>query len=360
MEEKPKEEQIPTTLSVTPQNIRRALVVPAAKGIKVDRYGWQIGPEAEKPSSAELKLREKENADEEKRTKIWKEYISMWSSLSGKKRSKIQELIMQGIPDAYRFTVWKILIEPGFLNPFGFKCDDLDELIKKGSSPTWQVIEADLVRTMPHCPMFNDEKKIESLRRILYAYSNKDRELDYTQGMSFFAGFLLMYMDEKTAYQCFLQLMKGPKFQWRNYFLPQFPRLIELNKVWEVILKDQYPKIAKHFEEIGVQSLIYTPSWFLTVFLNIDFPIVVRLHILDMFFEFATKTVLSFGLAIISRHKKELVTYPFEKVLTILQRPNSTPNTKDWRYLLKKFHEKFLTDKKYQEYFAKAGVELFP
>ena len=339
--------------------IKRATAVILSEKAKVDRYGWIVGSE-EKPSPQELKLRKQESIDEEKKTKVWKKFVTNWAELSGKKRNKIQAMIMNGIPDTYRQEIWKYLLEPRFLDYDFFQYDDMDALIKRGSSPARATIEADLVRTMPRCPMFNSEETIESLRRILYAYSNKDRDLDYTQGMSFFAGFLLLYMDEKDAFQCFEQLMSGKKLQWRFYFLQGFPRLIQLNTVWEYILKAEYPKVSKHLQEISVPSLVYTPSWFLTAFLNIDFPIVVRLQVLDAFFEFGSRALLSFALAIISRNKKELAILPAEKVMLILQKPYDTPNTKDWRYLIKKFHQKFISQKKYDEYFAKAGVEPFP
>ena len=356
---KAKKEKKITEKVIENTNIKRASAVPASKDAKVDRYGWIVDC-GEAPSKEELKMRREETILEEKKIKTWQKYVDDWAELSGRKRWKIQDLVMEGIPDAYRERIWKYLLEPRFLDGDFYEYEDMDKLISRGSTDAWTTIEADLIRTMPHCPMFNTEDKIESLRRVLYAYSNKDRELDYTQGMSFFAGFLLMYMDERDAFQCFEQLMLGKKHEWRNYFLQGFPRLIQLNSVWECVLSEEYPKVAKHINDIQVPSLVYTPSWFLTAFLNIDFPIVVRLQILDAFFEFGTRALLSFALAIISRHKKELATQPAEKVMTILQKPHSTPNTRDWRYLIKKFHQKFIPIKKYYEYFEKAGVAPFP
>lgn len=326
---------------------------------KIDRYGWIISGD-QVISDQEKKLRAKESKLELKRVDEWMAMYNNWSYYSAKGRDKVKEFIRHGIPDSCRELAWKIILHPEVMNPLENNQVDLDSLIAKGPTPAWTTIEADLKRTMPNCPMFYSDKVLNSLRRILKAYSMVDTELGYTQGMSFIAAVLLLYLDENTAYNCFAKFLMGERIQWRNYFLPDFPRYYLLVKIWHVALKDKYPKVFQHFQAINAEPLIYTPSWFLTGFLNMDFPPVVRLHIFDCWIEFGSKALLSFALVIVSRNKKSFATDPFEILLPNLQNPTALSTMNDWRYLLKKYDKLWVDEKTFVHYCKLANVEVFP
>ncbi|EAY09744.1 TBC domain containing protein [Trichomonas vaginalis G3] len=290
--------------------------------------------------------------------------LSHWDEFTGKHHNKLRERIKKGIPDSLRSRAWPKLIIPHY-GTQDYHPTDVDKLLEGGNQVGYQTIEKDLARTMPNYPMFNNEKVFNSLRRVLYAYSNKDPELGYTQGMSAIAGLLLLYLDESTAYDCFETLMLDERYGLRHYFIQEFPRLKLLNKVWEEIMKERYPKVWKTFTKVNLESLYYTPSWFLTLFFNQKIAPILKFRIFDRFCEFGSKALISFGLVIVSRHKDDLINKPFEKVIMTMQHPFKRGSSEDsgkmddWRYVLKKYDELWISDAKYKTYFQKAGVEYF-
>jgi len=326
--------------------------------VKTDRFGFILTEKSISPE--ERALQEKESRKEEERTRKWLEMFKKWSVYNTQMLSKLQERIQKGIPDIIRSKAWRLIIDPESLTINPNERPTIDSYLSLGRSKCCDTIDVDLDRTMPQVLMFTKKEVRESLKRILYAYSNADAELGYTQGMAFSAAMLLSYMEESEAFWCFHKLMCSPRFSIRGYFLKGFPQLVLINRVWDIIFKEKYKAIANHFVQQGVDHMIYTPSWFLTGFLNLGFPPAFRLHLFDRYIGFGTRSLLSFGLVIISRHKDILIKSPFELLLPIVQKPSESERMNDWRYLIKKWDEHWITEKQYRAYFAKAGVQYFP
>ncbi len=55
-------------------------------------------------------------------------------------------------------------------------------------SPYLTQIEADLLRSYPEDPFFNDQSNINSIRRILLAFSRRNISIGYCQGFNFIVG----------------------------------------------------------------------------------------------------------------------------------------------------------------------------
>ena len=325
---------------------------------KSDRYGWEIKEEKLNLSQEEIDLLEKENKIEVERETKWLLMFNDWDIFTTTKFSKLKERVRKGIPDSWRGKIWSSLIQPEHKKLFNIEENLINELFLKEKQKCHEIIEADLLRTMPNCPEFSTFE-IESLRKILYAYSNMDLELGYTQGMSFIAAILRHYMDEITAFYSFKTLMIDSRYKLRDYYLSGFPRLIESTKIWDIVLEDKYKNIYENFLEKKIHSLIYTPSWFLTIFLNVDFPINIRLRIFDRFVLYGFRSLLSFGLVIISRLKNELLSSNTDLILISLQKPFSIKKFHDWRYLLYKYDKLWIGERKYNEYIKKSGFLNF-
>jgi hypothetical protein len=212
---------------------------------------------------------------------------------------------------------------------------------------------------MPKVQMFTQHNVRVSLYRLLRAYSNADKELSYFQGMAFPAALLLAYMPEERAFWALWFLMHSSKHRLRDYYLDGFAALKELNRVWEVVLQNRYPKIYANFTRLRIESITYTTSWFLTAFLNIDFPVVLRLRIFDRYCAFGPRALLSLGLACVSLLKKELMGSEMEKIIPLLQNPNRGRRLQDWRAVITKWDKLFISRIDYSKYFKRAGVEEF-
>jgi len=325
--------------------------------LKPDRYGWETTENESELSPEELLARKIESETEKMRESKWIEMLRNWDVYSTKKYSKLKERVRKGIPDAMRSKVWQLLIDPPS-QEINSRVS-LDSLISKGRQKCCDVIEADLGRTNPHCLMFKNPKTIESLRRVLYAYSNYDPELGYTQGMSFIASLLLQYMDEDQAYYCLQSLMQNTRYHLRMFYISGFPKLMDASKIWDVALKLKYPKVSENFEKQGILSLVYIPSWFLTMFLNIDFPIHVRLRIFDRYAIYGFRALLSFGMVIISRLKNILSVSKTDVILMAFQKPSESTEFDDWRYLLKKYDDLWIGQLVYKKILEESGIEGF-
>jgi hypothetical protein len=212
---------------------------------------------------------------------------------------------------------------------------------------------------MPKVQMFTQHDIRVSLYRVLRAYSNADKEFSYLQCLAFPAALLLAYMPEERAFWAFWFLMNDSKHRLRDYCLDNFAALKELNRVWEVVLQNRYPKIYANFKRLGIETLTYTISWFISAFLNIDFPVVLRLRIFDRYCAFGPRALLSLGLACVSLLKKEFMGSEMDKIILLLQNPNRGRRLQDWRAVITKWDKLFISKINYSKYFKRAGVEEF-
>jgi hypothetical protein len=206
--------------------------------------------------------------------------------------------------------------------------------------------------------MFTQKNVRISLYHVLRAYSNADKELGYFQGMAFPAALLLAYMPEERAFWAFWYLMRG-KHRLRDYYINDFANLKKLNRVWDVIFEKKYPKIYANFKKFEIDPLVYTTSWFLTAFLNMDFPAVLRLRIFDRYCAFGTRALLSLGLTCISLLKKELMASEMGEILPVLQNPSRGQRLQDWRVVIAKWDKLFISKIECSSYFERVGVEEF-
>ncbi|OHT03768.1 TBC domain containing protein [Tritrichomonas foetus] len=329
------------------------------KNQKADRYGWAL--DGRKLSKEEEKLQQKESEKERSREKKWL-YMTRkenWKDFFyGKNRKILEERVLKGIPDCLRSLGWKLILDPKSIN--NPKRPSVQSFFDKGEPPCDYVIRVDIPRTMPRVPMFTEADVRTSLYTILRAYSNADPELGYFQGMGFPAAILRTYMEETEAFWCFHNLMRGKKHMVRNYYDHEFENLRKICTVWDFILEKKFPLVHKQLKSLGVDHMIYTPSWFLCAFMNINFPPVLKLRIFDRFAMFGTRALLSLGMAIIDIHKKEIAKGGMDVCVPILQNPPDSPKMKDWRKILKYYDRNFLNRHEYKKFFRKLNIPVLP
>lgn len=318
--------------------------------VKLDPYGWPID-ETKEITEAEQELLAKESAKQTERESKWIRMLGEWNTLD---RSLLHSRIKKGIPNAVRGRVWYLLLCPGEESRV-----NLDSIINKGAINDERTIEADITRTIPGNVSFTCNM-LESLKRVLLAYSAENPQIGYTQGMSFIAGYLLLYMEEGQCYQCFTAIM-NEKYGYREMFREGFPRLHDINKVWMKAFEDKYPKAYERIIELQIDPLLYTPGWFLCGFTQCEFHPELRMRIFERFIAFGTRAYLSFALVVISRLKHRLEKANFEEALEMLQRVDKCPEFADWRYVAKKMDHCWLREYEYKKYFRKAGLgEVYP
>ncbi|CAD8092510.1 unnamed protein product [Paramecium sonneborni] len=131
-------------------------------------------------------------------------------------------------------------------------------------------IKKDAARTIIH-DMFKQQENQQSLKNILIAYANYDKELGYVQGLNIIVANLLVCYDlsvndsqlndfeiidkdrDETVFFIFLYIMKDRN--WRTVFLEGFKGLRLKIDVLEQMIKKKIPELHKHFYDEGIVKM---------------------------------------------------------------------------------------------------------
>ena len=148
----------------------------------------------------------------------------------------------------------------------------LEETKLKVSKFTTQ-IERDLHRTFPDEPYFRIEKNFKVLKNILSAYSFRNPNVGYCQGMNFIAGrFLTLDFSELESFWLLVQVIE--RYLPFEYFSTMTGVLID-QKVFDYLLRTRLPRVARLFDNLDINSSLLTVQWFTCVFANMFSPEVI-------------------------------------------------------------------------------------
>ena len=133
---------------------------------------------------------------ETSKTKLWSTYLQTHGRhLTLLRYPQSTRLVQVGLPNRLRGEMWETLSGSMFLrfsNP-GLYTQLVKETEGRSSTST-EDIEKDLHRSLPEYAGYQSEEGIGSLRRVLRAYSWRNREVGYCQAMNILAAAILMYV----------------------------------------------------------------------------------------------------------------------------------------------------------------------
>lgn len=214
-----------------------------------------------------------------------------------KKSRKVQRLIKKGIPISLKYKIWKILIN----RPLHY---DYEELISKQNEYYHQV-HVDVQRTFRKHFLFSKSygRGQSELFNILVAFSNYMPHIGYCQGMSNFAGILLMYFPEEEAFEMLVNIIKINKLE--TLFDKSLSKIKKIQDVQLEILKITIPDALNHLLINNIDISVYAISWYLTLFTRFDIELVLRIWDLFLYLDF---TVLLFVSASILQFYSSIIT----------------------------------------------------
>lgn len=136
---------------------------------------------------------------------------------------------------------------PGFYDKLlTFENQENEHRIQKDVDRTFNNYEA--AGIIKNIDSWNQAKSRKMLFNVLLAYANYDFEIGYVQGMNYIAAMLLMYIeDEERVFWCIIYLLS--RKNWRQIYIEEMPKLMELIAIVENKLDKQYPQVAQHLEE---------------------------------------------------------------------------------------------------------------
>ncbi|ORY07182.1 TBC-domain-containing protein [Neocallimastix californiae] len=243
--------------------------------------------------------------NEKAKTKYWLQYFSEYGrNLTILRTPTFTKLVRIGLPNVLRGEIWEICsgsIYLRFLNQ-GYYQKILEKYAGHVSLST-EEIEKDLNRSLPEYKAYQTEEGINSLRRVLYAYSFHNPELGYCQAMNIVASVLLIFMTEE---QVFWMLTVLCDRLLPGYYSVNMVGVIIDNQVFESLVLKYMPSISEHFKKYDIQLSIVCLPWFLSLFIN-SFPITLAFRVLDCFFLQGPSILFQLGLGILKANAKKLL-----------------------------------------------------
>ena len=179
------------------------------------------------------------------------------------KWKEFKQLVLGGIPVAYRAKIWAECSGASALKVPGY----YDELVaSETDDPTIVAqIQMDINRTLTDNIFFRKGPGVTKLNEVLLAYSRRNPEVGYCQGMNLIAASLLLIMP--TAEDAFWVLTS-----MIENILPQhyYDHSLLASRADQQVLR-QYvseilPKLSAHLDELGIELEALTFQWFLSVF----------------------------------------------------------------------------------------------
>ena len=243
---------------------------------------------------------------QEANLEAWKTFFKKnASSFLMQKSTNLHDLILnKGIPSGMRGEIWEYISGSAYLKLMGKgKYEEIQRLMLLETSPFAEDIEKDLHRSLPEYTAYQNAVGIDSLRRVLTAYSWKNPSIGYCQAMNLVVSVMLIYMDEEAAFWALTSICEVflPDYYGTTMVAAQIDQ-----KVLELFINLHVPAIGRHVESLDMDLSILCLPWFLSIFLNI-FPLHLSVRILDFFFFEGCPVIFKTALAIIKWNEDKIL-----------------------------------------------------
>lgn len=229
--------------------------------------------------------------------RLWKDYLRLHGrNITLLRYPQFTRLVQVGLPNRLRGEIWEV--SSGSIHQRLAHMGKYEQILEehKGmTSVSTEEIEKDLNRSLPEYAAFQSPEGIQTLRRVLVAYSWKNRELGYCQAMNIVVAALLIYMSEE---QCFWLLDTLCDRLLPGYYTQSMSGTLLDQKVFEDLVKTTMPILDEHLSKYDMQLSVVTLPWLLSLYIN-SMPMVFAFRIIDCFMAFGSRVLFQVGLAIL-------------------------------------------------------------
>lgn len=179
------------------------------------------------------------------------------------KWKELKQLILAGIPVAYRAKIWAECSGASVLRIPGY----YDDLVSNGTDDPAILaqIQMDINRTLTDNVFFRRGPGVAKLNEVLLAYSRRNPEVGYCQGMNLITASLLLIMPSaEDAFWVLTSMIENilPRHYYDNSLLASRADQQVLRQYVSEIL----PRLSAHLDELGIELEALTFQWFLSVF----------------------------------------------------------------------------------------------
>ncbi|NXW12666.1 TBD2B protein, partial [Circaetus pectoralis] len=282
-----------------------------------DIYGFQTVPEDDDEEklvakSRALDLRSlslSENREISTGVK-WENYLASTMNREMMRCVELKNLIRSGIPHEHRSKMWKWCVNlhvkkfkdstvPGYFQTL------LQNALEK-QNPASKQIELDLLRTLPNNKHYSSptSEGIQKLRNVLLAFSWRNPDIGYCQGLNRLVAIALLYLEQEDAFWCLVTIVEV--FMPRDYYTKTLLGSQVDQRVFKDLMSEKLPRLHAHFEQYKVDYTLITFNWFLVVFVD-SVVSDILFKIWDSFLYEGPKVIFRFALALFKYKEEEIL-----------------------------------------------------
>ncbi|KAK2627171.1 hypothetical protein QTJ16_003137 [Diplocarpon rosae] len=181
------------------------------------------------------------------------------------KWNEFKALVLGGIPVAYRAKIWAECSGAAALRIPGYYEDLVARREEEDDPAIVAQIQMDINRTLTDNIFFRKGPGVTKLSEVLLAYSRRNKEVGYCQGMNLITACLLLIMPTaEDAFWVLTSIIEN--------ILPQgyYDHSLLASRADQQVLR-QYvteilPKLSTHLENLSIELEALTFQWFLSVF----------------------------------------------------------------------------------------------
>ncbi|ORY01702.1 TBC-domain-containing protein [Basidiobolus meristosporus CBS 931.73] len=287
-----------------------------------DQYGFKKSTQYSTKDEYERFISDYEPIVQRRREK-WHALIKSYHGSLPAGSPTIKRYIRKGIPNEYRRQCW--LHYSGAEARMRANPGEYDSLIRRIRQPDFnneyvEIIERDLHRTFPDNIKFKakisargsihtqDIATLQSLRRVLVAFSLWSSSVGYCQSLSYVAGLLLLFMNEEESFWTLVCLVEDiiPS----EMYSATMEGAIINQEVFMLLLRDKFPAIYDRLDKqttSGMPPVTLTVShWFSTIFVGV-MPVENVLRIWDCLFYEGYKIAFRITLTLFKMNESDIM-----------------------------------------------------
>ncbi|KAM4677181.1 TBC1 domain family member 2B isoform 2-T2 [Discoglossus pictus] len=284
---------------------------------KYDKHGFEILPEDDEEEKLVARVRALDlktlslTDNQEISTVVkWENYFASMMNREMVRSPELKNLVRNGIPHEHRSKMWKLFVNlhikklkdeatPGYFQTL------LQNALEK-QNPASKQIELDLMRTLPNNKHYTSatSEGIHKLRNVLLAYSWRNPDIGYCQGLNRLAAIALLYLDQEDAFWCLVTIVEV--FMPRDYYTKTLLGSQVDQRVFKDLMSEKLPRLSAHFELYKVDYTLITFNWFLVVFVD-SVVSDIFFRIWDSFLYEGSKVIFRFALGLFKYKEEEIL-----------------------------------------------------
>lgn len=194
--------------------------------------------------------------------------VANWANKGKVGRAKWNEfnrLVLGGIPVLMRAKIWAECSGATNLRVPGYYDGLVSRPESEDNPEVAQQIRADINRTLTDNIFFRKGPGVQKLNEVLLAYSRRNPEVGYCQGMNLITANLLLIMPSaEEAFwilTCMIEKILPSGYYDHSLLASRADQQVLRSYVAEVL-----PRLSAHFDDLGIALETMTFQWFLSVF----------------------------------------------------------------------------------------------